>query len=95
MLESPVAGPEHFYYRYVILSVHEAGTLLENLEDNGVDARRPVNNPLHRELLAENADYPQTEATFRADVSLPIYSSQSDAEVEQVIEAFVQALGEI
>ena len=68
---------------------------MEHLEDNGVDARRPVNNPLHRELVVENADYPQTEAAFRADISLPIYPSQSDAEVEQVIEAVVQVLGEV
>ena len=94
-LERPVADPEHIYFRYLIHSAQEIDVLLERLQDNGVETRRPVYNPLHCELMAENADYPHTEAAFKADISLPIYPSQSDAGVAQVIEAVVRALGEV
>ena len=74
-LERPVADPEHIYFRYLIHSAQEIEVLLERLQDNGVEARRPVYNPLHRELMAENADYPHTLAAFKADfpcLSIPL-----------------------
>ena len=92
-LDCPLQEPEHIYYRYVIRTAREAGVLIGQLERNGVAARRPIYQPLHRELGEEDAVYPQTGAAFKADVSLPIYPSQSDAEVEQVIKAVVHTLG--
>ena len=50
----------------------------------GVAVRRPVFKPLHHYLGMDG--YPQTEGAFLETVSLPLYPSLSDAEVEAVLD---------
>ena len=86
LLPAPVCPPdrEHIYYRYVIRS-KQAAELLAAGEEAGIAYRRPVFKPLHHYL--GTTGYPETEAAFIETVSLPIYPSLSDAEVETILQS--------
>jgi len=86
-VESPLASPEHIYYRYVIRASFEAGDFIPALEQEGVAARRPVFRLLHRELGEGDEICPHAVAAHRQDVSLPLYPSLSDEEIDQIIGA--------
>ncbi len=87
-------GERHVYHRYVVGlpdgwadSHGDAGPekAAAELEKKGVAARRPVYKPLHR--LAGEEGFPGAEEAWRRHLSLPIYPSLSDTEVETVAEA--------
>ena len=54
-------------------------------------ARRPIYNPLHRELGLADGEYPHTAAAYDSDLSLPIYPALSDLEAHCVVEAVLNA----
>jgi len=83
-LSVPVCPPnhEHIYYRYVIRT-ERLSELLGASGDAGIAYRRPVFKPLHHYLGM--AGYPETDAAFLSAVSLPIYPSLSDTEVETIL----------
>lgn len=76
-------GRDPIYYRYVIRSSRAAEFVVAGAEA-GVAVRRPVFKPLHHYLGMDG--YPQTEGAFLETVSLPLYPSLSDAEVEAVLD---------
>ncbi len=76
----PDRAPIH--YRYVIRT-RRAEEVLAAGAEAGIAYRRPVFQPLHRYL--EQTGFPRTEAAFREAVSLPLYPSLSDGEVEQIL----------
>ncbi|MEW6334453.1 MAG: DegT/DnrJ/EryC1/StrS family aminotransferase [Thermodesulfobacteriota bacterium] len=81
-LPSCPADREHIYYRYVI----RTGRLAELLaagRQAGVAYRRPVFKPLHRYLGI--AGYPRTEAAFLESLSLPLYPSLSESEIQSIL----------
>jgi perosamine synthetase len=84
-LPAPACPPdrEHIYYRYVIRT-KQVAELLAAGEEAGIAYRRPVFKPLHHYLGMTG--YPQTEEAFIETVSLPIYPSLSDAEVETILQ---------
>ena len=92
-VECPPAVPEHVYYRYVIHVPGEAEDFAGRLEQQGVAARRPVFRPLHRELGEADVTCPHTATAYAGDISLPIYPSLSDAEVEKVVQAVQKVAG--
>lgn len=86
-IKTPLDNSEHIYYRYVLKVVGAAEAFIERLESLGVAARRPVYNPLHRELGLADGDYPHTTAAYKCDVSIPIYPALSDCEAHSVLAA--------
>lgn len=84
LLPLPVCPPgrEHIYYRYVIRT-KQAAELLAAGHSAGIAYRRPVFKPLHRYFGMTG--YPQTEAAFLDAVSLPIYPSLGDTEIEAIL----------
>lgn len=76
-------GAEPIYYRFT-LRAHEADTAFRLLRERGVDAKRPVYQPLHHYL---GGDYPQAQLAHEQIVSLPIYPTLTDAEAEAVMDA--------
>lgn len=91
-LKLPLVNPEHVYYRY-ILRTDGAEPFMAALEEEGVAARRPIDRPLHRELYREDGEYPHATAAHREDLSIPIYPSLGDSQVERVIEAVLRVAG--
>ena len=90
-LQLPEAVPGHIYYRYVVHLEHQADVLLNYLEKMGIAARRPIPRPLHRELEQADSKYPQTAKAYLGDISLPLYPSLADKEVERVLSAVCSA----
>jgi perosamine synthetase len=84
LLPAPACPPDrdHIYYRYVIRTKRVA-ELLAAGESVGIAYRRPVFKPLHHYLGMTG--YPQTEAAFLETVSLPIYPSLHDEEINAIL----------
>lgn len=69
------------YYRYVVM-VDKLDEIQKKAEENGVACKKPVWKPLHKDLLnlkCPNSDYAHAHA-----LSIPIYPSLREEEVEQV-----------
>ncbi len=82
-------GCTHGYFRFVV-TVREgqaegdaAGLLMEHAARQGVQCRRPIFKPLHRYLGLDG--FPESERAFRSALSVPLYPSLSDEEVQRVI----------
>lgn len=86
-LQHPLAPPDRtpVYYRYVVKGPRPADHYLSRLHALGVEARRPVYRPLHRYLGVEG--FPGTEEAWERAVSLPLYPSLTDEEVERIVRA--------
>jgi len=85
---------ESVWYRFVVQVQQDFDALIAQLEARGVICDRPVFLPLHRYLGYAAADFPGTEEAFRTALSVPIYPSLSDQEVNQIIIALQQALSD-
>jgi len=73
------------YYRYVVKGALRADAYLARLQALGVEARRPVFRPLHRYFGLQG--FPGAEEAWEKAISLPIYPSLSDEEIERILEA--------
>lgn len=89
-------GRTHIYYRFVVRIPRFRGNreglarLVGRLEHRGVQCRRPVFRPLHQHLSLEG--FPRTEEASETALSLPIYSSMTDEEVERTAQALIEEL---
>ena len=72
----------HAFYRYVI-GVDDAPRMGRWLSQRGVHCKPPVFHPLHRYL--EQAGFPHTEAAMRTALSIPLYPSLRDDEVDTLL----------
>ncbi len=92
-------GGRHVYHRYVVglpdgwIERHgenAAAEAVRALEAEGVGARRPVHLPLHR--LAGESGFPGAEEAWSRHLSLPIYPSLTEEEIETIIHAACRIL---
>ncbi len=77
---------KHIYYRYVLLLDNASGFIKE-MKRKGIECKRPVFKPLHRYLGLSG--YPVTEEIWNKAVSIPIYPSLRDEEVNRITEGLV------
>lgn len=85
------AGAESCFSRFVV-RVPDAGTLIAGLARRGVEAKRPVGDPL---LGLDGAGaYPEAARAFEECVSLPLYPSLREDEIAHVIGAVRQVVEE-
>ena len=87
--ELPESGRHHIYYRYVIRIRRGARRFLSQLNNLGVEARRPVFKSLHRYLELDG--FAGTEEAFRQAVSVPLYPALTKEEARHVIESTQRA----
>jgi dTDP-4-amino-4,6-dideoxygalactose transaminase len=87
----PVMKPDktHIFYRYVI-GVSDAPWLANKLAMSGVQCKSPVYQPLHRFLNQDG--FVHTENAMRTALSIPLYPSLADAEVEKIIRSVAEAV---
>lgn len=94
----PVA-PEartHIFYRYVIrvprLRQQNGAQedFLERLERRGIQCRRPVFRALHRYLRLDG--FPTTDEASETAISIPLYPSLTDEEVERIARTVYEEL---
>ena len=78
----PDAGG-HIYFRYVLNVGADCTEFIRRAAAAGIGCARPVYIPLHRLLKLDG--FPRTERAWRQCVSIPIYPSLTDADVERII----------
>ncbi|MCA9409249.1 MAG: DegT/DnrJ/EryC1/StrS family aminotransferase, partial [Candidatus Omnitrophica bacterium] len=76
-------GNEHIYFRYVIRLKKNCDRFLKNLQQNGVDARRPVYKPIH--MYFKNIYCPQTTELYQKSISIPIYPSLTQKQMHFIV----------
>jgi perosamine synthetase len=80
----PVIRPDrtHAFYRYVI-GVGDASRATRRLNRRGIECKAPVFHPLHSYLDQEG--FPHTDAAMRTALSIPLYPSLADDEVDRLL----------
>jgi dTDP-4-amino-4,6-dideoxygalactose transaminase len=81
----PTCDTGHIYFRYVISTHSRASNWVRHLMHKQVQAALPVYKPLHRYLGLQG--YGGAEEAWRNTVSIPIYPSLSDDEVQRITDA--------
>ena len=86
-LTPPSAAPglEHGYFRYVVRLSGPVGPALDRARTLGIGCRPPVFRPIHRYLGLSG--FPETDAAWERALSIPLYPSLSDAEVDRIARA--------
>lgn len=85
MRQNVRAVGEGIIFRYVV-DVENADRYIEAMREQGVFCARPVFKPLHQYIVADG-EFPNTERAMSSTVSIPIYPSLSDEEIEYVCKA--------
>lgn len=88
-LRLPADDPAHIYYRFVVGLDTDSQPLISKLLQTGIGCARPIYLPLHHCLKLTG--YPITDNAWRTSLSIPIYPSLSDQDIQRVIEAIVGA----
>jgi len=89
--QSPEA--EHIFFRYVVKVTGELDGYISELKRKGIEAKRPVFRPLHQYLGLPGDQFPKTEMVYEKALSIPIYPSLGDEEVEFIIKSVREILG--
>lgn len=80
-------------YRFIVrIRGRRLAAVMRRMQADGVYARRPVYRPLSRDLGLPLRDFPNAERAHAEILSLPLYPSLSDADVERVVGALRRAL---
>ncbi len=82
----PHFGPDEYPYRYVIRHPSGADALIPRFESAGAAARRPIFWPLHRCLNVPDVEYPHATEAFQGAISLPLFPSLSETEVDRLLQ---------
>lgn len=86
---APTDDRDHIYYRYVLRTRH-LPEFLAAMNARGIECRRPVFRPLHRYLGLKG--YPESDKAWEESVSIPIYPSLADGDIQQITEALQDLL---
>lgn len=77
-------GTGHVYSRYVV-STDRRDSLESHLNDEGIEAKRPVYRPAHFDT-PEAGSFPGADAAHGRALSLPVHPAMNDDQVTRVIE---------
>jgi dTDP-4-amino-4,6-dideoxygalactose transaminase len=83
----PVEIDDHSCYRFVVGLETNCDGFIPKLAQKGVGCARPVFLPIHRHL--KNNGFPVTDKVWETSLSIPIYPSLSNSEIEQIIAGFI------
>ena len=89
-LRLPPNDPAHTYFRFVIGLEVDSQPIIRNLIKKGVGCNRPIHTPLHHCLNISGC--PNTDTAWETSLSIPIYPSLSNEDVERVIEIVTDTL---
>lgn len=70
------------YYRYILETAH-LDRFIRLMEKDGISCKRPVFKPLHHYFTGEKG-YSNTELAWKRSLSIPIYPSLTDKEVQKI-----------
>jgi dTDP-4-amino-4,6-dideoxygalactose transaminase len=77
----------HIYYRFVVGLETDCDWFIRKLALKAVGCARPVFLPIHRHLKKNG--YPVTNKVWEMSLSIPIYPSLNNSEIEQIIAGFI------
>jgi dTDP-4-amino-4,6-dideoxygalactose transaminase len=80
------------YYRFVI-RVKKLEEVRRKMLAKGIECKRPVYKPIHRYFSLP--DYPMTDFIYETALSIPIYPSLSDSQVEYIASSLREAIGSL
>lgn len=88
----------HCYYKYVIqLKRYSKELFIENMEKKGIQVGKLYEPPLHKmkivkELLRMDISLPISEMISHSSVSLPIYTTMTDDEIDCVVKSLKEVI---
>jgi len=83
-------GRDHLYYRYVIRLPYPVESAITAFAERGIVCRRPLFKPLHQYIGLQG--FPGTDKAWERSLSIPIYPSLTDHDVERIVEAMHRVL---
>ncbi|RMF93410.1 MAG: DegT/DnrJ/EryC1/StrS aminotransferase family protein, partial [Candidatus Schekmanbacteria bacterium] len=79
------------YYRYIIkIKRGNVKKVIGEYRKRGIFAEKPIYYPLHRYLKMNLKDYKGAEECFKKFVSLPIYPSLTEEEINRIVKASLE-----
>jgi len=84
----PPIDAGHIYYRYILNVGRDVDSWIFQMQANGITCAKPVFKPLHNYLAGRHC--PNTDTAFSQMLSIPIYPSLSDSDVERIIKAVTE-----
>jgi perosamine synthetase len=86
-IKLPVEIDDHIYYRFVVGLESDSEGFIRKLAQKAVGCARPVFLPIHRHLKKDG--YPVTDKVWDTSLSIPIYPSLNNSEIERIITGFI------
>ncbi|MFH1259477.1 MAG: DegT/DnrJ/EryC1/StrS family aminotransferase [Elusimicrobiota bacterium] len=86
ILPGTAENSEAVFFRYIIRLGKKSAKFIQELNRQGIIARRPVFQPLHR-YFKKNVFLPFTDEAYEKTVSLPIYPALKEQEKKRVMSA--------
>lgn len=74
---------ENVFFRYIIEHPGKE-PFMENIQKRGVDIAKPIYKPLHSYCNLPDEQFPNTSKAYKNAVSIPIFPSLTDSEVEGI-----------
>lgn len=87
-LRLPPADVGHIYYRYNLNVGSKVGEWIEQMQAAGIACAKPVYKPLHHYFA--DSDCPNADEAYSQTLSIPIYPSLSDNDVERTVKAITE-----
>ena len=87
-IKLPEENSNHIYYRFVVGLNSDCELLIQKLYRKGIGCARPVFLPIHRHLKLNG--YQVTDKVWETALSIPIYPSLDNSEIEQLIADFIE-----
>lgn len=88
----PTYGPDDIPFRFPLRTARGFEAVVDQYAAHSVAARRGVDALLHRGMGLDDSEFPNASALFGETVSIPLYPSLSDAQIERVVAASLTAL---
>jgi len=84
----PPKDAGHIYYRYNLNVGRNVDGWIDQMQAAGIACAKPVFKPLHQYL--ERSECPNSDAAYSQTLSIPIYPSLSDSDVERIVKAVAE-----
>lgn len=91
----PQKDEEPAYYRFIAgLKNHNVSAIIDKMKARGIFCGRGVLKPLHRIVGFDPEKYPETERLWNSIISLPLYPSLTEGDVEYIVENFLEVIND-
>jgi dTDP-4-amino-4,6-dideoxygalactose transaminase len=86
-IKLPEENCGHIHYRFIVGTETDCNSFIQKLFRKGIGCARPVFLPIHRHLKLDS--YPVTDQVWETALSVPIYPSLGNNDIERLITEFI------